>query len=795
MKSTLLSFALLFSSVFTFAQKNIQQLGHLTYPNGVQCSNLTSYVDTAGREYALVGNTQGLSIVDITNPTNPTQLFLVPGATGQGAFWREVREYNGFAYVTTEQASGIVVVNLNYLPDSIGFHTIKPDGMSTSHTIFIDENGVAYVNGTDKGLLYLDLKANAWNPPLLGKFTNYYVHDCIVRNDTMWAACIDDGFMHVVDVSNKATTNNPSKVIAQWNTPQDFAHNAWLSDDNKYIFTTDEKPNSVLACYDISDLSNVTELSRGQSAPGTNTIIHNTYFLNNYAVNSYYTYGVSIFDVTRKNNLVEVGNFDTSPGFSGDGFNGAWGVWCYLPSGNIIASDIETGLWVLKPTYKRACYLEGTVVDTLCGTLLNNVTIQIVGANVTTKSNFAGKYATGTVDSGTYTIRFSKPGYQTKEINAVQLKNGILTTFNIQLVPISTSNVYVRTIDSLTGAPIPFLKVIGRDSLDNTIFDFSTDANGGYSFCDFVQGKYDFYAGRWGKVTAKLNKTINTSVDTITIAVQNGYYDDFIMNYGWTSSTSATKGAWVKGKPVGTNFNGTPSNPGADHPNDFGKECYTTGNGGGQAGEDDIDDGTTILRSPLFSLNTYNDPYLSYYKWFYNDGGSGSAPNDSLIVTLTTGFDTVIIDVSDASSTMSSWQFKKIRIKDYAALTANMRIEFKAIDNNPGHIVEAAIDVFMVTDSASADTTTGINNLIEKIQLSASPNPFKDELNISVELANGESGELTVTNVLGELVFQSTRISGRQLLNIREQWTSGVYFLQMKTNYQRSASLKLIKTH
>jgi hypothetical protein len=122
-----------------------------------------------------------------------------------------------------------------------------------------------------------------------------------------------------------------------------------------------------------SDFSNVTELSRGQSAPGTNTIIHNTYFLNNYAVNSYYTYGVSIFDVTRKNNLVEVGNFDTSPGFSGDGFNGAWGVWCYLPSGNIIASDIETGLWVLKPTYKRACYLEGTVVDTLCGTLLNNV--------------------------------------------------------------------------------------------------------------------------------------------------------------------------------------------------------------------------------------------------------------------------------------------------------------------------------------------------------------------------------------------------------------------------------------
>lgn len=790
MKSILLSLGLMLCSSFSFAQKNIQQLGHLAYANGVQCSNLTSYVDTAGNEYALVGNTQGLSIVDISNPTIPTQLFLVPGATGPSAFWREVREYNGFAYVTTEQNSGIVVVNLNYLPDSISYHTIKPDGISTSHTIFIDEKGIAYINGTDKGQLFLDLNANAWNPPLLGKFTNYYVHDCVVRNDTMWAACINDGFMHVVDVSNKATTNNASKVLAQWNTPQDFAHNAWLSDDNKYIFTTDEKPNSFLTCYDVTDLSNVTELSRAQSAPGTNTIIHNTHFLNNYAVNSYYTYGVSIFDVTRKNNLIEVGNFDTSPGYSGDGFNGAWGVWCYLPSGNIIASDIETGLWILKPTYKRACYLEGTVTDTLCGTLLNNVSIEIVGASVTTKSNFAGKYATGTVDSGTYTIRFSKPGYQTKEITAVSLKNGVLTTFPIQLIPISTSSVYIKTIDSLTGTPIPFLKVIGRDSLDNTIFDFSTDANGGYSFCDFVQGKYDFYAGRWGKITAKVSKNISTATDTILIPIQSGYYDDFIMNYGWTVTTTATKGAWVKGQPIGTNFNGTPSNTAADIDSDFGKECYITGNGGGQAGEDDVDDGATILRSPLFSLNTYNDPYLSYYKWFYNGGGSGTNPNDSLIVTLTTGFDTVVIDASNSSSNMSTWEFKKIRIKDFTAPTANMRIEFKAVDHNPGHLVEAAIDVFMVTDSV----TTNIATIPKELRFSASPNPFKEEFTITIELDKTETGEMIITNILGDIVFRTSAISNHQLLHIKENWPSGIYFIQLHTNHQRSASLKMIKT-
>ena len=210
----------LLTSVHTSAQKNLQLLGQYTYPGFVSTSNLTGYADTAGREYALVGTTQGLSIVDITNPATPTQLFLVPGATGPQAAWREVREYNGFAYVTTEQTSGLVVVDLRFLPDSIGYHTINPMGLKTSHTIFIDENGIAYVNGTDKGLIFLDLNANPWNPQVVGAYTNYYVHDCYARNDTLWAACINDGFVITIDVADKATTNAPSKVLAQWNTPK-----------------------------------------------------------------------------------------------------------------------------------------------------------------------------------------------------------------------------------------------------------------------------------------------------------------------------------------------------------------------------------------------------------------------------------------------------------------------------------------------------------------------------------------------------------------------------------------------
>ncbi|MBP7390242.1 MAG: choice-of-anchor B family protein, partial [Chitinophagales bacterium] len=545
------SFLSVLCSVLLQAQLNIQQLGHFTFPQNVSTSNLTGYADTLGREYALVGTSVGLSIVDITTPATPVQLFMVPGATGQGAFWREVREYKGYAYVTTEEQSGLQVVNLKYLPDSIKYHTINPAGMETSHTIFIDEKGVAFVNGTDKGLLMLDLNANGWNPPVLGDYNLKYVHDCFVRNDTMWAAHINDGVVSVVDVTDKTAADNAANTLTQFSTPLDFSHNTWLSDDSRYLFTTDEKPSSHLTCYDVSDLNNITETDRTQVDPGSNTIIHNTHFLNNYCITSYYTYGITIHDVLRKNNLIEVGNFDSSPGYTGDGFHGAWGVWPYLPSGNIIISDIETGLWIVKPTYRRAAYLEGVVSDSVCNTLLNGVKIEIVGAGVEDFTSVTGKYSTGTVDSGMYTIRFSKPGYQTLEIDSVVLDNGFLTTFNIDLVPIATTKLLIRTVDSLSGAVLPFIRVKIVDAAGVTVQEVASNANGEYEICDFVQGQYDFYAGRWGRITTYRSRNFTNVSDTVVLPVAQGYYDDFVMNYGWTVSSTGSAGLWELGEPVG----------------------------------------------------------------------------------------------------------------------------------------------------------------------------------------------------------------------------------------------------
>ncbi len=774
-----------------FSQKNISLVGHLAYPGNVMCSNLTGYVDSLGREYALVGTSQGLSIVSIDTPSNPHELFLVPGATGQGGKWREVREYKGYAYVTTEENSGLVVVNLKYLPDSIAYHTINPNGMQTSHTIFIDSNGIAYVNGTDKGLLFLDLNTNPWNPTYLGKFTNNYVHDCFVRNDTMWAACINDGILKVVDVRDKTTTDAPGNTITQWATPLNFAHNCWPSDDSKYLFTTDEKPNSTLACYDVSDLNNVTETNQAQVQSGTNTIIHNTYFLNDYCITSYYTYGVAIFDVSRKNNLVETGNFDTSPGFTGDGFNGQWGVWPYLPSGNLICSDIETGLWILKPAYKRAAHIEGVIKDSICQTFLTGVKVEIVGASVVDYTAFLGKYSTGTVDSGTYTIRFSKNGYQTVDVPNVHLPNGGLTTINLSLLPVSTANLVIKTVDASNGNALPNTQVLIQDSTGVTFQEITTDNNGQYSYCDFVQGKYNFYGGKWGQITTLVPKSISSNVDTVIITMPKGYYDDFLMNFGWTVTSTATKGAWVKGKPLGTDYNANNDcNPGTDITGDFGVDCYVTGNGGGEPGEDDLDNGNTILRSPVFDLTGYVDPYISYYLWFFNDGGQGTTPNDSLKVFLTNGTDTALIDMADVDSLQSEWIYKNVRVSDYMFTSANMRVFYRTADTNPGHLVEAAVDVFQVVDSGITSIPVSNGN---EVSFTAYPNPFNNKIFIQIKNAVAGNVSIEIVNSIGQILHSKKTYSTNEIVRFNEKVCAGIYFVKLIQDNVPVKTIKLVR--
>lgn len=410
------------------AQKNMDLQGFLPFQYGI--NDIWGYTDTSGREYALVGSEVSLLIVEVSNPQNPVLLFEIFGDTSQ---WRDIKTFDHFAYVCNEENGGLLIVDLRNLPNNINHQyvsAIDTFDYQTAHNIFIDENGVAYLLGSNisnQGAFIIDVNtSNRFAPEYLGLYDDQYVHDAFVRGDTLYTAEISNGTFSVVDISDKSQ----ALVLARQTTSRAFTHNCWLSDDGNYLATTDEKPGAFVDMYDVSDLNNIRLLDMYQSSPGDSVIPHNTFFRGDYLFTSYYRDGLTLVDATLKNNLVEVGNYDTSPFNSDIGFEGNWGVYPYLPSGNVLISDREEGLFIVAPNYTRASYLTGVVFDTLNNVPINNAQIEILGESSIKYSQFDGSYHIGIADSMTYDIRMSHPQCQTRIATQVLLETAIEKVLN-----------------------------------------------------------------------------------------------------------------------------------------------------------------------------------------------------------------------------------------------------------------------------------------------------------------------------------------------------------------------------
>lgn len=769
----LYSFVITTCVAFTLsAQLNINLLSHYTYPDHL--SNIWGYVDSLGNEYALVGESSGLSIVNVTDPVNPIQVHF---ESDVNSAWRELKAWKKHAFVVTEGGGGMMIVDMTNLPLSaslVGHYQGNNFSFSSAHTISVDENGVAYIFGSNYsygGAIMLDLN-DPQNPVELGVVDEYYIHDGFVRGDTLWASCIYDGLEVVYDVSNKA---NPVK-LAEFATPHNFTHNSWLSDDGHYLYTTDEVSGAFVAAYDVSDLSNVVEVDRFQSNPGTGVIPHNTYFLNNYLVTSYYRDGVVIVDASRPHNLIEVGNYDTAPGLSGDGFNADWGVYPFLPSGNLILSDIESGLFVLGPNYQRACYLEGMVTDSLCGATIDHVKVKIIGTNVEDYSNLSGNFATGYAISGTYTIEFSKPGYQTKTISGVTLTNGVLTSLNVQMSSSSLVNLTGQIQDFYTHSGIEGVQVVFKNS-SNT-FTYTTDANGNFDQCNFILGFYDVYVGKWGYANiCQENVLVSGTSYNYTQSVKPEYQDNFNLNLGWTVSSTATSGRWERGIPVGTSDGTHDINPGLDDDLDCGDYAFVTGNDGGNTWTDDVDNGATILISSEMNINAWYLPYLEYSYWYATIPGSFPSPfNDYLKVKLTNGVDTVIIAQYDTATTMFAWEHHKQSINGLLDYTMPVKILVEVRDVDPGHILEGAFDHFRLYDSLQTKVTEFVNQELELF-----PNPSSGEL--VLKKGNFDIREIVVTDITGRDIRRIKPQTQGDVIRLNMNIDGGMYIIRVLDGY------------
>src|SRR4030095_1112331 len=241
MKKLLLFYICTLGLLFTFEHSSFAQLGNSSmtliankneHPtnNIYKYSACWGYVAPNGREYAIIGCQPGTAFYDIADTANVHEVGFQTGLTSE---WREMKVYSHYAYIVSEATnSRLQIVDLQYLPDSIHFvRTFTYASYTRTHSIQQD-GPYLYLNGGNctsgitntGGTRVIDLTTDPENPTVRGGWGTYYVHDCRVRNDTMYACNIYNppGQIAVINVANKDNLTS----ITQWqNNPNPFPHN------------------------------------------------------------------------------------------------------------------------------------------------------------------------------------------------------------------------------------------------------------------------------------------------------------------------------------------------------------------------------------------------------------------------------------------------------------------------------------------------------------------------------------------------------------------------------------------
>ena len=351
-------------------------------PGSADANDCWGYVSPTGREIAIIGLRDATSFVDITSPTSPVILGTFSSPT---SLWRDIKVLGDFAYVVSEGGGHIQVFELTDVDNgnviNRGFTSFG--GSSATHNIVVNEDsGYLYRvgGGNDLGLRAYSVGANglpgtATAPVQASVQSNLYVHDAqVVTYDSgpyagREIAFLFSGFgnggtdtaLRIYDVTNKSNIFELGIVRYPGRA---YCHQGWLSEDKKYIYMNDEldegatRSTTTLHIVNVEDLENpfyVKAWSNGNTARD-----HNCYIKGNYIYAANYRSGLRIHDISDPENPVEVAWIDTFPAddsnSNNQGFDGAWSSFPYFPSGNVIISDIQQGLVIVRPEIENLSF-------------------------------------------------------------------------------------------------------------------------------------------------------------------------------------------------------------------------------------------------------------------------------------------------------------------------------------------------------------------------------------------------------------------------------------------------------
>jgi hypothetical protein len=345
---------------------------------------------------------------------------------------------------------------------------------------------------------------------------------------------------------------------------------------------------------------------------------------------------------------------------------GNWGTYVYLPSGNIISSDIETGLYVLG--FGGVSIIHNDVQDVD----LNDSPYVVFQATV---ESFDG-------DVESVTLNYSLDNTNWDDVS--MFENG-------------NSNIYdaVMTFDDF-------------DVLVNYYIEASSST-----------GQTSRYPQGDGYVSFIYGDLPNVVLDSFE--QQSGWVvgDD---------TDNATTGIWELADPNGTYLYDSVVQPENDY-SDQGTQCFVTGNAGGSSvGADDIDNGKTTLFSPVYDLSEFDDVLVSYWYWYSNNQGSAPGSEEWQVYVSNNAASSINpswVPFQITSISTAGWQQYRSLLGGTLNLSSQVQFKFVAEDKpeNDGCLVEAALDDFLIESIGSSSFTLGdlnsdsIVNILDVVQM------------------------------------------------------------------------------
>lgn len=396
---------------------------------------------TKGHEYAIIGTTAGTHFIEVTDPTLPKEAFFIAGKDQGGVIiHRDYHDYQDYLYAVSDEGnSSLQIIDLSELPDTVKVVYDSDELVKRSHNIFIDTTNAKLYTLISRGgvsnwsaMNVFDI-SNPLEPLFLREYNSLggmpisQVHDAFVRDNIAFLNLGPNGFA-IADFSDPMNAITLSTLTDY--PAKGYNHSGWLTDDCQYYYMADENHGFDMKTLSVSNLCEPDVESTFNAAVDIPTsIVHNQVVACNYLYTAYYYDGLRVYNLDNPAAPELELFYDTYLQPDSTLYRGAWGVYPFLPSGNILLSDMQSGLFVFEGMGDN-CHLQEKPI---CNLNANCLTTSINESRISPKISI---YPNPIADDFWLTVNLLSTSFPV-QMTLTDVSGAVCQKWNLESLPVT----------------------------------------------------------------------------------------------------------------------------------------------------------------------------------------------------------------------------------------------------------------------------------------------------------------------------------------------------------------------